>query len=498
MRNKGYVTVFVTLLIAALLLIFTVVYKIVDISAARSRSSMALKTACSSVKAEWTNEYIFDHYHILLIDMSAGGSGESGLADEIKASMEENLGEGYSVENVSISGRTGILDDDCDAFKEQIRDYALYGLTKFAADKLMEKTEGKDKPISDESIAAMDKETEGISDEEPEQSGQVGNQNSGQSAGQQPGQGQNQGSGQQPGLVQALTTEDPRKEVRRVKKAGVYRYILPEDTEFSETSLDLKTLPSYGKRGLAGFAIESNFDSYLRLKKDMNKGSGWLEGLAAGGEALAYAHGMFNSLTEKRNDDTVLNLELEYIIAGKETDAENYKKVINQIIAIRFACNFAYILTDVEKMAEVNTLAITLTIFFPFMQPVVKYLLAGCWAYVEGVADAYCLVRGKKIPYIKSRESWKTSLDGISKLAEVADKDSGCDEKSGMDYNDYLMILMALHIDTAYLRMLDIMQVNAAQQTPGFSMREAAVALGADAEVSYKEGHFTLHSEDGY
>ena len=159
MRNKGYVTVFVTLLIAALLLIFTVVYKIVDISAARSRSSIALKTACSSVKAEWTNEYIFDHYHILLIDMSAGGSGESGLADEIKASMEENLGEGYSVENVSISGRTGILDDDCDAFKEQISDYALYGLTEFAADKLMEKTEGKDKPISDESIAAMDKET---------------------------------------------------------------------------------------------------------------------------------------------------------------------------------------------------------------------------------------------------------------------------------------------------------------------------------------------------
>ena len=230
----------------------------------------------------------------------------------------------------------------------------------------------------------------------------------------------------------------------------------------------------------------------------MNKGSGWLEGLAAGGEALAYAHGMFNSLTEKRNDDTVLNLELEYIIAGKETDAENYKKVINQIIAIRFACNFAYILTDAEKMAEVNTLAITLTIFFPFMQPVVKYLLAGCWAYVEGVADAFALVRGKKIPYIKSRESWKTSLDGISKLAEVADKDSGCDEESGMDYNDYLMILMALHMDTAYLRMLDIMQVNAAQQTPGFSMREAAVALGADAEVSYKEGHFTLHSEDGY
>lgn len=494
MRNKGYVTVFVTLLIAALLLIFTVVYKIVDISAARSRSSIALKTACSSVKAEWTNEYIFDHYHILLIDMSAGGSGEKGLGEEVKGSMEENLGEGYSVESAAISGRTGILDDDCEAFKEQIREYALYGLTEYAADELLDKTEGRDKPISDESIAAMDKETERVPEDEHEITSQQAGKVVSESA-------KHIGAGRIEGIINAgrmLLAEDPRKEVRKIKKAGIANYILPEDTHLSDRCIRTEELPSYERSGAAGFSIDSDFDSYSKLKKDMNKGAGWTGELLTGGEALAYAHEMFNSLTEKRNDDTVLNLELEYIVAGKETDEENYKKVVNQIIAIRFACNFAYILTDAEKMVKLNAISLELTAAVPFMQPVVKYLLAGCWSYVEGVADAYCLVRGKKIPYIKSRETWKTSIDGISKLAEAAEKDNGNDNESGMDYNDYLMILMALNMDTAYLRMLDVMQINAAEQTPEFSMKEAAAAFGVDAEVDYKEGHFSIHSEDGY
>ena len=491
MRNKGYVTVFVTLLLAALLLIFTVVYKIVDISAARSRSSIALKTACSSVKAKWTNEYIFDHYHILLIDMSAG---EESLAGEIKASMEENLGADFTVESTAVTGRTGILDDDCEAFKEQIRDYALYGLAEYAADKLLDKTEGKDKPISDESIAAMDRETEGTPEDEEELSRQQANQALSQAF-------QGVAGGRTGGVVNAgrmILAEDPRKEVRKIKKAGVAHYILPEDAELSDASIDTSVLPSYGRTGIASFAIDSDFDSYPKLKKDMNKGSGWTESLITGGEALGYAHEMFNSLTDKKNDDTVLNLELEYIIAGKGTDDENYRKVVNQIIAIRFACNFAYILTDAEKMLKVNALALELTAVFPVMQPVVKYLLAGCWAYVEGVADAYCLVRGKKIPYIKNPQSWKTSPDGISKLAEAAEKDGGDDEESGMDYNDYLMLLMALNMDTAYYRMLDIMQINAAESTPGFSMKEAAVAFGVDADVDYKSGHFRQSSEDGY
>ena len=121
----------------------------------------------------------------------------------------------------------------------------------------------------------------------------------------------------------------------------------------------------------------------------------------------------------------------------------------------------------------------------------------GCWAYVEAVADAYCLVRGHKIPYLKNAANWKTSIDGITKLAEI-DMTSGDSDEEGLDYNDYLMILMGLNMKTAYYRMLDVIQLNASQESPDFRMKNAAVAFGVDAEIGYREKTFDLHAEDGY
>lgn len=487
MKNRGYITVFVSLLLMVLVVVYLVFFKIVDIAAARSKSGVALSTACSSVKAERTSEYIFDRYHILLVDMNRGDGGEEAVARDIKESLEENLGDSYSVDSVSISGRTGILDDDCEAFKEQIRDYFLYGVAEYAVDELITKTDGNDEPITQDAINSMDSEVDGASEDS--------------SSGEFIAEGKD-GTGL-PGdktkkIVEAGTDKkDPRKEVRKVKKRGVAFYILPEGSEFSENAVDSEDMPSYGVGSWYDMEIDTDFDSYSKLKKQMNKGSGWAENLVTGGESIAYANRMFNSFTDEKYDDTYLKLEMEYIIAGKPTDAENYKKVINQITVIRFGCNFAYLLTDASRMAEVSTLATALTIFIPVLQPLVKYLLAGCWAYVESVADVYCLIRGHKIPYFKNSENWKTSMYGITKLAEL-DIDADDSDETGMDYNDYLMILMGLNMKTAYYRMLDVIQLNASQDSPDFRMKNAAVAYGVNAEISYKEANFTLHAEDGY
>lgn len=486
MKNRGYMTIFVSLLLAVLVVIYLVIFKIVDIASARSKSGIALFTGVSSVKAERTSEYIFDRYHILLFDMDTEGDD---IACDIRESLEENLGNEYEIKSVKVSGRTGILDDDCSAFKEQIKDYFMYGVTEYVVEDLVKKTDGNDEPVSQETIDAMDSEVDGLSEEEAGSPDNYEQELTGKETG-------NTGTKPTGKIDKIQPKKDPRKEVRKVKKRGVPFYILPEGSEFSENVVDSEEMPSYGHGGWFDMEIDTDFDNYSKLKKQMKKGSGWADSLVTGGESIAYAVRMFNSFTDEKHDDTYLKLEMEYIIAGKSTDAENYKKVINQITVIRFGCNFAYLLTDVPRMTEVSALATSLTIFVPVIQPLVKYLLAGCWAYVESVADVYCLVRGHKIPYFKNTENWKTSIYGITELAEV-DMTSG-DDETGLDYNAYLMILMGLNMKTAYYRMLDIIQLNASQETPDFRMKNAVTAYGVDAEIGYKEAQFTLHAEDGY
>ena len=162
---------------------------------------------------------------------------------------------------------------------------------------------------------------------------------------------------------------------------------------------------------------------------------------------------------------------------------------MNQILAIRTACNFACILTDTGKMSRLSALATSLTWYFPPAQPAVKYLLAGAWSYIEAIADAYRLVRGKKVPYVKTQQNWLTDLNGLTHLDELEDPE---EDGSGLDYEDYLLILLAPRMNTAYYRMLDIMELNVnrnvSSEADHFHLKDAITGFGMTVEVEY-EGH---------
>ena len=246
--------------------------------------------------------------------------------------------------------------------------------------------------------------------------------------------------------------------------------------------------------------INTGFNDLGKMKSDSRKGCGWGDALVTNGEAVLYGATYFNCLTDQKFDDTYLNLEMEYIVAGKNSDGANYKTVINEIMLIRFSFNVGYILTDAAKMAECEALAAALTVEFPVAQPVVKYLLAGCWAYIESVADVYLLVRGHKVPVIKGIDTWLTDFESLAHLDTLAEE-SG-DEK-GLDYKEYLMILMALQGNKMYGRMLDIMQMNVTQPDfdggdPNFRMKNAVTAISVNAVVSYKGRNIEVHQENGY
>ena len=466
MDDRGYVTVFLTLILSVLLMLVAAVYQLVDLSCARGRSAAALRSAMSGVRADY-DRYLFEQYHVLFLNQDQNGEGQGGLEERVQCRLEDNLGEEYVVRDVILNGVVGVTDDNCAEFRRQVKDASLYLAADKGVDVLKEKVNGKDEVLSKEDMDQLNME------KDKKTKKQKGD-------------------------------EDPRKYTKAVDLVGVAYWILPENVSFSDYTIDASTLPSEGKSGKKALSVNAKFNSMTRLKTEAAQSGGWLESAEEETAGLGYAASCFNCLTDKVQEDTEMNMELEYLIAGKSTDAENYKSVIDQITAIRTVCNFAYIIRDASKMARLSALAWSVTWYFPPAQPAVKYLLAAAWSYTEAVADAYRLVRGKKVPYMKTADTWLTDLDGLTHLEDVMGDEEEEDKKgaSGLDYEDYLLILLAPRMSTGYYRMLDIMQLNANKKAGGekeyFNLKNAITAFGITTEVEYEGQVIRVREELGY
>ena len=477
MNNKGYVTVFVTMMIVVMLVITVAVMKITDESSAKTKAVSAVSSAMSSEKANY-NRFIFDRYHILLLDKNVSGSGEGAMEQEIEDCLKVDLGDGFTVNSVELSGTKGILDNTCDEFKLQIKDNFKYQVFEYTVEKILKKTSGDDEPIDDETINAID------SDVSSSQNNLENNEDE---------------SGEEGSLD--ITVEDPRDELKTYVLFGIPALVLPDDAVLSSNIVIETDLPSAGRPKTFVDEIKTEFDDLDRMEIDCVKGHGWTTNLVTNAEAVMYSAECFNCLTDQKYDDTYLNLEMEYIVGGDETDAKNYEKVVNEILLIRFGFNLAFILKDSQKMEKCETLATLLTVEFPAAKEPVKYLLAGCWSYIESIADVYRLLRNHKVPFVKSSETWVTDFHSLSNLESLESEPS--DEESGLDYKEYLMILIALQGNDMYYRMLDLMQLNVTQADldggdTTFRMKNAITAFGVNADIAYGSKEFNIHEEAGY
>ena len=121
--------------------------------------------------------------------------------------------------------------------------------------------------------------------------------------------------------------------------------------------------------------------------------------------------------------------------------------------------------------------------------------------YIESIADVYRLLRNHKVPFVKSSETWVTDFHSLSNLESLEGEAS--DDETGLDYKEYLMILIALQGNDMYYRMLDLMQMNVTQpELEGgdttFRMKNAITAFGVNADIGYGSKEFNIHEETGY
>lgn len=171
----------------------------------------------------------------------------------------------------------------------------------------------------------------------------------------------------------------------------------------------------------------------------------------------------FNSAVNQVSENRNLEYELEYILGGKSSDAENLKAVIHQLLMVRLAMNYMYLLSDGQKQAEAETMAlgIAAVILQPEAVDLIKTLLLALWGFGESIIELRALLAGKRAALIKNSENWQLSLSSLFFLGSTGDGMVGKDEEEGLDYHQYLTILLFLQDHNVQtMRALDRIEQN--------------------------------------
>jgi hypothetical protein len=100
------------------------------------------------------------------------------------------------------------------------------------------------------------------------------------------------------------------------------------------------------------------------------------------------------------------NAEVEYILFGKDKEASNLLSSKMSLFSIRLVFNLLHVYSDPEKLSATLTLASSIAGWTIFGVPVVQNFLLISWAGMESYLDAKVLLKGGKVPLIKTSSSW--------------------------------------------------------------------------------------------
>ncbi len=241
--------------------------------------------------------------------------------------------------------------------------------------------------------------------------------------------------------------------------------VLPEGTDISEKSVSLKNRPATEASGGSG----PGKDPVKQLL--LNE----------------YIFLFFDSFREKCTgrktiENQALLYEQEYLLCGKASDKENLKSTVEEILAVRGAANFAYLLSMPDLKAQAEELAAVLAGGNLSMQIVISLFILAIWALGEAVWDVRSLLDGGKIRFWKDETTWKLSLDSLLSLEFLSGKAE--EKEDGRDYHDYLRVLFLLKdARTRNDRMMNVIQWNVQTKQSDFSVKDCAHQIEIKADI---------------
>ncbi len=431
--KEGSITIYLCLMTVLILSLLSAAFYSVKAEAGRARCAAAMDLALFSCLARYDRD-LFDEFDVFFVD---GGCETAAFRpDKVSSRFEED----FTANLRPAAGVNGIFGKDL--LSLTLTEQGMTGFT------LATDCEGD--IFAAQAVAFM-KDTLALS----AVSAAVGSGSSSMAAADEKPAGDG-GAGSYAELA-AQSEEAKRK--NEEEKAGS---LLPAKTEADEKAdavpedfvdplpfieklrdLSLVDLAAGGPEKVSG-KTTTMMSAYEARDKESGIGVIVLpEGLDSVGDKALFAQyllGHFGRFTE-RKDHAALSYETEYLLGGRESDRDNLEKVVNKLLLVREAVNTAAILADSEKQAEITaaSASIAALLLLPAAEPVVRLLLSAGWAFCESLVDLRALLKGNKVPLVKTAETWQVSLSAIPSLLAPGGLDAlARDVPGGMSYRDYL------------------------------------------------------------
>lgn len=223
---------------------------------------------------------------------------------------------------------------------------------------------------------------------------------------------------------------------------------VPKGYTVSTRTIDLKSVPSYRELS-AGIGRADGSEGQLISKQ-------WFITYLC--EYLKSASDM---LPQQRGGG-YLDYQLEYILHGDASDAENLKRVVLELMLLREGSNYIFLNTHSRFSDEAGTLALVLVGIFgnEALTEAVRHLILIAWAYGESVVEIRQLLGGYELSLVKSEEDWQVPLSGLlSLMGNPGRYDEQKNRQAGLSYETFLRLFLSLQPpETLAMRALDVIE----------------------------------------
>lgn len=271
--------------------------------------------------------------------------------------------------------------------------------------------------------------------------------------------------------------ENPMEHVAVLKSLPILSLVLPKEKNVSEKKISLQNMPENrtNQKGYGEFS-------------DVEPDEGTVTAVLLG----EYIKEHFTDFTDDPKGGN-LDYEMEYILSGKASDKENLETVVKKLMLMRFVPNYFYLQTSSTRQAEAQAAAGTLCALLavPAITEAAAQGILLAWAYGESVMDVRSLLDGKKTAITKDDTSWQLSLSGLMKLGTEEDMGSGADIEGGMEYKDYIRMLLFLEgKEKMSMRAMGIIEQNMQSVfgQPKFRMDYCAGRMEVDTVCKLRRG----------